>query len=161
MAKGHRSIYAVIAALVFASSVHSFQRPDPLRAAPEIYRARLELRLSEFVSHHRTKNWAQVHAMLSEQFRKTLGGDASLDRFIDERRYSRLKRFTPMRSTELSGAPDPPLVIVIGCGELERLGPNLNEEADVECTWENEDWYFTEIRSHLPCLDCQPRGCKH
>lgn len=161
MAKGFRLIYALILAFVFAGSVHSVQRPDPFRAVPEILRTRLELRLADFVSHHRAKDWAQVHAMLSEQFRKSLGGDASLARYIDQRRFSRLRRFTPMQSTEISGAPDPPMVLVIGCGEFDRPGPNLNEESDIECSWENGDWYFSEIRSHLPCLDCQARGCKH
>ena len=154
-------IFTLIVGLTFAGSVSSYQLPGPFGAASEIHRDRLEQRLSVFVSHHRARDWSQVHAMLSVQYKGSLGVDASLERFVEGRRFSRLRRFTPSQSIQLSGAPDPPLVLVIGCGEFERLGPNLNEESSVECTWEDDDWYFSEIRSQAPCLDCQPRSCKH
>jgi hypothetical protein len=158
---GIKVLLGSITMFALVGGAESIQQRGPFDAVPAQFRQRLDDRLQEFVSHHRKKEWSDVYAMFSQRYMRTVDSGMSPDRFVEERRFSRILRFTPVESLALVDDKEAPFVIILGCGEYERTGLNSNVETNVEATWENGDWYFSELRHRAPCLDCEARRCKH
>jgi hypothetical protein len=131
-------------------------KQDPFAAVPPSQRDQLRSRLLEFVAYHRAKDWEKVYDLLAQKGKDRVEGGLSRNRFLKERLNSRFSRFTP-KATQYNIQGDAAITIW-GCASFDRGG---NLEAALDAYLQNGDWYFTEIWSVAPCVDCAPRQCKH
>ena len=137
----------------FFAAPSNVQKPDALADVPAAQRERLKSRLSEFVELHRSKQWARVYDFISEQSKNESEVRLTRERFLKEKLYSRVRRFTPRSATKM----DDGWWMLWGCGSFER---GRSMEAGVEAYFQDGDWYFSDIWSSS-CIDCIPKECQH
>ena len=136
-------------------------RPDPFAAIPDRHRPELRRRLSGLVAAYRAEQWSKVYRMFSQQFLAGFTDGMSEEKFIQERLYQRVRKFTPKGAVFLFGGEGHEVWTIRGCAELERRGLNENLEAVVDVSHENGELLFSEICVVLPCIHCEPRSCLH
>jgi hypothetical protein len=141
----------IIAGLVGAQSK---PKPDPFADVPVSQRDKLKSRLIEFVDYHRTKQWDKVYDLLAERSKQATEDGLPKDRFLKKKLYSDAKKFTPTSVQRL--ADD--WWMIWGCATYDRGG---TMESALEAYVENGRWFFSDIWSSPPCIDCTPRHCKH
>jgi hypothetical protein len=137
------------------------QKVDPFADVPQSLRARLADRLGLLVEYHRVQQWDKMYELLGEQFKNSIEGGMSKERWLRDHPHYKLSRFTPKRATLLSGTPENGYWIIRGCGEYSRFGPNEKLESSVEAYRQNGDWFFSSVGIQFPCIHCAPKGCRH
>jgi len=130
------------------------QIADPFADVTPSPRERLKSRLAEFVEYHRTKQWDKVYDLIAKSVKNAVEDGLPRDVFLKKKLYSRIGKFTPKSVQKM----DDDWWIVWGCGTFDRGGAI---ESAVEAHLEDGDWYFSDIWSSSPCIDCAPRSCKH
>ena len=165
--RNHKQKYLLLllcCALFLTPVAGSQQRGSEQNAlvnVPEQLRPRLIERLNLLVEYERTQQWDRMYDLLGEQFKISVEGGMSRERWLRDRSRSRLSRFTPKSAILLFGTEETGYWIILGCGEYSRRGPNERLESSVEAYRENGDWYFSPIGVQFPCIHCQARGCRH
>jgi len=135
-------------------AVSSDQKPDPFANVPESQRERLKSRLAEFVEYHRTKQWNKVYDLIAERDKNAVEGGLPREVFLKKKLYSHVRKFTPKSVQKM----EDDWWMVWGCGTFDRGG---SMEAAVEAYLQDGDWYFSDIWSSPPCIDCMTKSCKH
>ncbi|HEV8368831.1 MAG TPA: hypothetical protein VGQ39_12835 [Pyrinomonadaceae bacterium] len=132
----------------------SGQKPDPFANVPASQRDRLKSRLTEFVDYHRTKQWERVYDLLAERSKQAVEGGLPKDLFLKKKLYSEAKKFTPTSIQKM----DDDWWMIWGCATYQRGGAM---ESALEAYFQDGNWFFSDIWSSPPCIDCTPRSCKH
>lgn len=145
---------ALVAGLALAGAASTQQKPDPFADVPAVQRERLKARLSKFVDYHRTGQWDKVYDLLAERAKNDVEGGQPREIFLKKKLYSSVRKFTPRSVRKM----DNDWWMVWGCGTFDRGGAI---EATVEAYLQDGDWYFSDIWSSAPCIDCAPKSCKH
>jgi len=143
----------VIGSNLLATKSHG-QKADPFADIPSSQRERLRSRILEFVEYHRTKQWNRVYDLLAERGKNAVEGGLPRDVFLKKKLYSTVKKFTTKSVQKM----DNDWWMLWGCADFGRDG---NMEAAFEAILQDGDWYFSDIWSSPPCIDCMPRSCKH
>ena len=146
-----------LAALVPSAAATS---SDAFATVPESLRPRLEERLRLFVELHRGRDWGGVYDMIAPEAKEGVVGGLAKERFLRERLYSRVQRFTATATVFMGGDGVRQEWSIEGCAEFEQPGPNARMRAGLSAYWTEGDWYFSDIWSSVPCIDCAPEGCK-
>lgn len=116
---------------------------DPFSPIPEVKRADLMTRLSEYVEAYKTRNWAKLYRLVSNTGR----GDIKQDEFVSRMEQTHgtsfannpdLLKFTPARAEKADDGFD-----VYGCGEAQREGGKYKGVAVVHAVLEHDNWFFT------------------
>src|SRR5262245_33178402 len=147
-------LIALLISLSFVEGIPAQQKADPFAAVPPSQGERLKSRLAEFVEYHRTKQWDKVYDLIAERDKNAVEGGMPRDVFLKKRLYSRIRKFTPKSVLKM----DDNWWMVEGCGTFDRGGAM---ESAVEAYLQDGEWYFSDIWSSPPCIDCMPRSCKH
>jgi len=137
------------------SAVLGVQKTDPFALVPAVERDRLKMRLAEFVEFHRTKQWERVYDLLAERTKHAAKGGLPKDIFLRKRLYSTVKKFTPKYIQKINALDS---WMIEGCATYDD-GDTM--ESAVEAYEQNCDWFFSDIWSSAPCVDCKPRSCNH
>jgi hypothetical protein len=133
----------------------------PFSDVPESLRSSLIERLNLLVEHERNQQRDKMYELLGEQFKNSIEGGMSKERWLRDHPRSRLSRFTPKQASLMFGTPANGYWIIWGCGEYSRFGPNEKLESSVEAYRQNGDWFFSSIGVQFPCIHCEPKGCRH
>jgi hypothetical protein len=148
----------IMISLVLGSTVvgttSNAQKADPFADVPSSQRERLRLRLVEFIDYHRTKQWNKVYDLLAERDKNAVEGGLPRDIFLKKKLYSTVRKFTAKSLQKM----DNDWWTVWGCADFDRGG---NMEAALEAYLQDGDWYFSDIWSSPPCIDCTPQSCRH
>ena len=137
----------------FVGATSSRQKDDPLAGIPPSQRARLKSRLDKFVKYHLTGRWDKVYGLLSEQYKNNVDGGLTKDKFLKNKLYSRVRKFTPEFAYKVGNMT----WWVRGCGSFDRVG---STEVLVEAYYQGGDWYFSNFGGPPGCVDCMPLDCK-
>ncbi|MFN0279404.1 MAG: hypothetical protein ACKVRN_12540 [Pyrinomonadaceae bacterium] len=141
----------LIVAIILAGVVSQAfsQSVDVFSTVPAEHREQLKIKLIEFVAAHKEKNWSKVFDFLGPHYIEPYGKDE----FVRKKLYSQVRRFTPKSIFEaLEGSWN-----IEGCASFARSG---SVEAGLEAYLKDGKWFFSEIWSSPPCIDCRPRSCK-
>jgi hypothetical protein len=130
------------------------QKPDIFASVPEKEQSQLKARLAVFVLYHQEKDWIKVYELLGSQYKNAWTKPADQDEFVKKRLYSSIEKFTPSSVQRM----DEGWWMIWGCGTF-RNGGQMT--ASLEAYFENGSWYFSDIWSVAPCIDCKPDSCKH
>lgn len=130
------------------------QKADPFANLPESQRERLKSRLTEFVEYHRSRQWEKVYDLLAERDKIAVEGGLPKELFLKKKLYSSIRKFTPRSVQKM----DETWWTVWGCGTFDRGG---SMEASVDAYLQEGEWYFSDIWSSAPCIDCMPKDCRH
>jgi len=152
--KGILLIITLAISSSFIEAIPNQQKADPFVDVPQSQRERLKSRLAEFVEYYRTKQWNKVYDLLAERNKNAVEGGLPRDIFLKKKLYSNIRRFTPKSVQKM----EDDWWIVEGCGTFDRGG---SMEAGVEAYLQDGDWYFSDIWSSPPYIDCMPKSCKH
>jgi hypothetical protein len=131
-------------------------KPDPFVDLPGDRRENLKSRLAEFIEDHRTKQWEKVYSMYADQYKQGAVEFPTKDKFLKQQLYSRVHKFTVRALQRMPDRQD--AWMIWGCASFDGSG---GLEAALETYYERGDWYFGDIVSVVPCVDCPPNECRH
>ena len=124
-----------------------------LANVPDSHRQLLRDRIQEFVNAHKEKNWSKVYDMLGTQYKSAAQKPYNRAEFISRKLYSRISKFVPQAVQKM----DENWWMVEGCGTWSDGG---KMRASFDAYLEQGTWYFSDIWSVVPCIDCEPESCK-
>lgn len=146
--------FAIVITFVVGAEITYGQKSDIWSPVPSEQRDLLKSRFSEFVRAHKEKDWSKVFDYLGSQYKNSSAVPYTKAEFINKKLYSRAKKFTVRSAQKM----DEGWWMIWGCASFPTDG---NMEAALEAYFEEGNWYFSDIWSSPPCIDCKPKSCKH
>ena len=150
--------------LLFCFVAVSAQRKaeaDVFADIPADTRARLIERFETFIRYYREQDKNKIYDFLGEQAKRSYVGGLSRESFLKDSYLLKLKKF----EVESVGVPieqqneQVKYLLIYGCGEYKRFGPNKKLQSRLEAYYQDSDWYFSEIETPHP-LHGEPKSCR-
>ena len=138
----------------FAST--STRTVDQVASVPEGQRERLRQRLDAFVASQARGDFRTAYSFLSSIYRGSFASNLRPDDFAGDKSRRRLRSFAIRSCLALADGT----YLVSACGEYDRRGPNLRAESVVVAVFETDDWYFSDVTTHIECLHCGLQPCR-
>lgn len=134
---------------------------DVFADVPADKRARLIERLEMFIQYYRDGDKNKVYDLIGEQAKRSYANGLSRESFLKESYLLKLKKLKVESVAVPTGAKDEQVVniIIYGCAEYKRFGPNKKLQSRLEAFYQDADWYFSEVDTAHP-LHGEPKGCR-
>ncbi|MCU1438926.1 MAG: hypothetical protein JWP66_2013, partial [Naasia sp.] len=117
-------------------------KQDAFADVSENMRKNLVERLNLFIEYQIAKDWNRAYGLLGEQYKQSIGGGLSRERYLEKPSHLILKRFTPKAAYLLLGTAEDGWWMIEGCGEFKGSG---KLKSQIEAYRQNGEWFFSDV----------------
>lgn len=144
--------------LLISPAIHSQSSKSALSRVPAGQRLALAQRLKAYTEAFRTKDWASLYDLMSDESKIGMDGKLKVSKraFVRDMQgtydLQRLRKFTPVRTESLMVEE----YDIFGCGEIPYGDQKLERISAVRAVREHGDWHFVTWDYAEP-----PEECSH